>query len=440
MKGDRSLIIRGGTGTFTGRVPFAWLGYSYYNDGIGFGAYDYNNLQAVATPTPTKFDPLNPTTGGAAGYNAATLAANPAAVRTTQVDLISNNFKMPQSWRSNIAVDYTVAGYKFTFEALYTQVIQDVRFQQVNTKDAVRYYSFDTQQQQPIYVSTTGTAAAQRVNGNFSNAYMLSNTDKGYRYNLTAQMQKNFASGFGFSSAYTYGEAFDISNGIRNSMESNWQLNQSLTPNDPKLAYSNFDTRHRIVGNINYRRNWSNTHNTTVTLFYSFQSGSPFTYGFINANIAGTGQAAGLAYIPRDLAQAQVLLPTGTQAADFMDFVNSNDYLSSRKGNYTERNTGRTPWNNNTDLRFLHEIRLGGRRSLQLSYDIFNVLNLIDNKLGYYYFSPNTFNSTSSVGLTRATNPATGDPTFTWSKPAAPYSIDQLQSRWQMQFGARFNF
>lgn len=230
-------------------------------------------------------------------------------------------------------------------------------------------------------------------------------------------------------------------------MESNWQLNQALNPNDPALAYSNFDIRHRIVGNINYRLNWNPKNTTTFTLFYSFQSGSPFTWGYINANIAGSAQAAGLAYIPRDLTEAQRLLPTGTQAQDFMNFVNSDSYLSSRKGNFTERNTGRTPWNNNIDLRLLHEFKLQGRHTIQVSYDIFNFLNLIDNKLGYYYFSPNTFNSTASVGLTRATNPAYSatnvqgsDPTFTWSAPARPYSIDQLSSRWQMQFGVRYSF
>lgn len=440
--GDRSLVIRGGTGTFTGRIPFAWLGYAYYNDGVGFGAYDYNNIATTAAASRPKGDPLDPTTGGAAGFNAAN-----TTTRTTQVDVVANNFKMPQMWRNNIAIDYTVGGYKFTVEGLYTKVIQDIKFQQVNTRDTVRYYSYDTDHQQPIYLAKNGSAGAQRINSTFANAYMLSNTNKGYRYSLTFQVQRQFAKGFGFSAAYTYGKALDISNGIRNSMESNWQLNQALNPNDPALAYSNFDIRHRIVGNVNYRLNWNPKNTTTFTLFYSFQSGSPFTWGYINANIAGSAQAAGLAYIPRDLTEAQRLLPTGTQAQDFMNFVNSDSYLSSRKGNFTERNTGRTPWNNNIDLRLLHEFKLQGRHTIQVSYDIFNFLNLVDNKLGYYYFSPNTFNSTASVGLTRATNPAYSaanvqgsDPTFTWSAPARPYSIDQLSSRWQMQFGVRYSF
>ncbi len=433
VKGDKSVVVRGGTGLFTGRIPFAWLGYAFYNNGVGYGAYDFNN-NATAT-TKVVGDPLVPNGGLLINNNPAN-----GGVNRTQVDLIDNNFKMPQMFRSNVAVDYTVGGYKLTLEGLYTKVINDLKFQQVNTKDVVRYYSYDTQQQQPIYVAANGTAGAQRIDNNFANAYLLSNTNKGYRYSLTAQIQKNFAAGFGFSTAYTYGKSFDITNGIRNSMESNWQLNQALNPNNPPLAYSNFDIRHRIVGTVNYRQVWNPRNATTVTLFYSLQSGTPFSWGYVNRTIDGSAQANSLAYIPRDLADAQRLLPTGSQAADFMAFVESDSYLKTRKGDFTERNMGRTPWNNTLDLRFLHEFKIKGRQSIQISYDVINFLNLLDKRLGYSYFSPNTFNSTASIGLTPANNPATGDPTFTWAAPAAPYSIDPLASRWQMQFGARYTF
>lgn len=433
VNGDKSVVVRGGTGLFTGRIPFAWLGYAFYNNGVGYGAYDFNNNATAATKLVG--DPLVPNGGLLINNNPAN-----GGVTRTQVDLVDNNFKMPQMFRSNLAVDYTVGGYKLTLEGLYTKVINDLKFQQVNTKDVVRYYSYDTQHQQPIYVSSTGAAGAQRIDNNFANAYMLSNTKQGYRYSLTAQIQRNFPSGFGFSTAYTYGKAFDITNGIRNSMESNWQLNQSLNPNNPSLAYSNFDIRNRIVGTVNYRHIWNPRNATTVTLFYSLQSGTPFSWGYVNSTIDGTGQANSLAYIPKDLTQAQQLIPTGTQAADFMAFVESDSYLKTRKGTFTERNGGRTPWNNTMDLRFLHEFKLKGRQSIQISYDIINFLNLLNKNLGYYYFSPNTFNSTASIGLSRATNPATGDPTFTWSRPTTPYSIDPLASRWQMQLGARYSF
>ena len=52
---------------------------------------------------------------------------------------------MPQVWRSSLAVDFNVRGYKITLEGLYTKTISDLKFQQVNLKDSVKYYSYDTQ-------------------------------------------------------------------------------------------------------------------------------------------------------------------------------------------------------------------------------------------------------------------------------------------------------
>ena len=118
-----------------------------------------------------------------------------------------------------------------------------------------------------------------------------------------------------------------------------------------------------------------------------------------------------------------------------MDFVNSNDYLSSKKGNFTERNGGRTPWSTTLDTKITHTIG-----KIQLTADIFNLTNLINNEWGKMYFISSAFNSTSSVGLTR-TNSGLNDPLFTFSKPKqTPYSIDGIGSKWNIQLGLRYNF
>src|SRR5579872_1568706 len=108
---------------------------------------------------------------------------------------------------------------------------------------------------------------------------MLTNTNQGYRYQLTAQISKHYNCGINFSAAYTYGQSKDISNGIRNSFESNWQVNQSLNPNNPSLAYSNFDVRHRIVSTAGYQKSWSKKATTYLTFVFTGQSGTPYTWG-----------------------------------------------------------------------------------------------------------------------------------------------------------------
>lgn len=443
VNGDKSVILRGGSGIFTGKIPFAWLGYAFYNDGVGYGSFDVNNL---ATKSGVKGDVLKD--------GAKTFAFNNGQGNQTQVDVVSNNFKMPQVWRSSLAVDYNVKGYKITLEGIYTKTINDLKFQQVNLKDSVTYFSYDTQHQMPIYLS--GGSTGQKVNSSFSNAYMLSNTSQGYRYSLTAQIAKTYSFGLNASVAYTYGQSWDLTNGIRNSMESNWQLNQSLTPNDPALAHSNFDIRHRIIASLGYRKQWNKNHATQFSAVINAQSGNPFTWGFVNSTIANTPQAAGLAYVFKDATEATKYMvdykdasgntiTAAQQAQQFMDFVNGDSYLSTRKGNFTERNTGRTPWNTTADVRLMHDITIttAGKKShtLQISLDVINFTNLLNSEWGRIYFVSNTFNSTASIGLVRKNSGTATDPVYNFIKPTtAPFSVDQLASRYQAQLGLRYSF
>lgn len=438
VNGNQKVIVRGGTGIFTGRIPFAWLGYAYYNNGVTYGAFD----QRSTTPYVAGTDPVKDaiaSNNGEANFvkNQGKNINDPAGA--TQVDLVDNNFKMPQIWRSNLALDYTTANlWKFTVEGMYTKVINDLKFQQINYVDNPIYYVYDTKHQQPIY-------SGAKINPLYTNAYLLSNTNQGYRYSLTAQVSKTFDFGFNFTAAYTYGRSKDITNGIRNSMESNWQLNQSLSPNNPGLAYSNFDVPHRFVATANYRVDWhkANKNISTFSLFYSAASGVPYSYGLVNTTFDGTGQSQSLVYIPTR-ADLSKFFADATQAAAFDNYVEADKYLRTRRGDFTERNGGRTPWNTQLDFRFTHDLNMsvnGKTHTLTFTFDIVNLTNLLNSNWGKSYFSPNTFNSMSSIGLKVAVPPTVGAyPLYTWSNPGLPYSVDLFSSRYQMQAGLRYTF
>ncbi|WP_143304447.1 TonB-dependent receptor [Chitinophaga vietnamensis] len=455
IKGDNSLVLRGGTGLFTGRIPFAWLGYAYYNNGVTFGAYDQKSSDKafVNTPNPA----AKPSPNGIADFAKQNGVDVSNAAGATQVDMIDNNFKMPQVWRSSLALDYSTRdNWKFTVEGIYTKVVKDLMFQQVNLVDNPTYFAYDVNHQQPIF-------SGKKINPLYTNAYLLSNTDKGYRYSITAQVNKKFPFGLSAMAAYTYGQAKDITNGIRNSMESNWQLNQALNPNNPGLAYSNFDIRHRIVATVNYKLDWGHKGKwvSNFNLFFNTSSGTPFSYGFVNATIQNTPQQVSLAYIPKDVTEATKFFQdivggktAAQQAADFMGYVDNDKYLSKRKGDFTERNGGRTPWNTQADFRFSQDLNIkAGKRfhTITLTYDIVNLTNLLNKDWGIQYFSPNTFNSSASVGLKQVTakDPVTGKtspvivngyPIYSWKDPGTPYSKDFFASRYQMQLGLRYTF
>ena len=400
-KANTSTTVRGGSGVFVGRIPFAWLGYAYYNDGVGFGSFDLNNRASLTNIG----DPIK---GGAKTFAFANGQKN-----LVQVDLLDNGFKMPKIWRSNLAIDKTISGYKFTIEGIYTKTLTDLKFQQINiVLDNPTYYSFDKDKSMPIY-------SGAKINSNLSNAYLLSNTDKGYRYQLTASINKKYPFNLDIYAAYTYGVSKDITNGIRNSMESNWTLNQSLTPNDPQLAYSNFDTRHKIISQITKK-----IKKTQISFVVNSQSGVPFTWGLVNSTLANTPQAAGLVYVFKDN-EVSKYITNATQAQAFTDFVNSNDYLKSRKGMFTERNGGRTPWSTTLDIRLIQNIG-----KFQLTADVFNIAS------GDIYFISNAFNSTSSIGLSKVSGEV-----FSFSKPTQrPYATDLINSKCQVQLGVRYSF
>lgn len=455
IKGDQSLILRGGSGLFTGRVPFAWLGYAYYNNGVTYGAFDqkynYNPAKGTVVTPVAGTDPIRDalTGNGEAGYVTKQNKDVKDASGATQVDLIDNNFKMPKTWRSSLALDYkTDDQWKFMIEGIYTKVINDLKFQQINTVDNEIYYPYDVDHRQPIYQKQNNT---QAINSKYTNAYLLSNTSQGYRYSLTGQVSKSFPFGLDAMVAYTYGQSKDITNGIRNSMESNWQLNQSLNPNSPGLAYSNFDIRNRIVSTVNFRHSWdkSNKFVANFSLFVSAQSGSPFSYGFVNSTINGTGQTVSLAYIPK-AGETPLFFANTTdgkaQAAAFDAFIDGDKYLRTRRGDFTQRNGARTPWNTQADFRFAQDINIveagKHKHTLTLTYDIVNLTNLLNKNWGVQYFSSNTYNSMASIGLkSEAVGTATTYPTYSFDqKNTSNYSKDFFASRYQMQLGLRYSF
>jgi len=433
VEGDKSLIIRGGSGLFTGRIPFAWIGYTFINNGSSYNALDISPKAGATIPIPTDQTQF------------AAFASSNGSKNRTEIDLLDKNFSMPRIWRSNVALDLQLGdGYKLTLEALYTKTIKDVQIKQVNLKDSATYASDDPGHQQPLYL-TSATGTANRVSNSFSSVYLITNTDKGYRYQLTAQLSKSYPFGFSYYAAYTYGQSRDILNGIRNAPESSWQLNQALNPNDPGLTYSNFDIRHRIVATAQYRKSWGQTGASYISLIYTSQSGSPYSYAITSSNnLTKNGQQADLFYVPKTTENPYNL--TTPQQQDFDHYIQSDSYLNSRRGQFTERNGAHTPWNNQLDLRLMHDFNFkAGARSntLQLSFDIINFSNFINKDWGVYYFVPNTLNSSVDTGLSivsRTVNNGVATVNGSYTTPSAKYSIDQFGSRWKAQVGVRYIF
>ena len=455
INGDQSLVLRGGTGIFVGRMPFAWMGYASTLTGNNFGNIDYKpggKVVGLAIDPSTLKDTVTKY-GGAAASN------------TREVDIVDNNFKLPRVWRSSLALDVKFGnGFKLTLDAMYTKTLYDVKFQQINIKDSAQYYG-QGPTQTPFYVGG-------KLNTQYSNVYLLSNTTEGYRYNLTAQISKTTTGirvgkegifNLNWSLAYTYGVSKDISNGIRNSFQSNYELNPSINPQNTALAYSNFDLRHRIVATLGGSLNWNPFNTTSLTFFYSGQSGSPYSLIYTNAPF-GNSSNAPIPYIPKDqndIHLADYTMSNGTvysagqQYTDLNAFINGDAYLKGHRGQYAERNALHTPWNHELDMKLMHEFHFKGnnkQHGLTVSFDVFNVLNLLNNAWGHITFVTNVNNYT--VNFLKFANDANGVapgkpagayiPTYNYLPPPAGqthyYTNDPINSRWQGQLGLKYTF
>jgi len=457
VNGDQSVVVRGGTGIFTGKVPFAWYGYAYTLNGSTYGNIDWNGPAAGAT-VPLAINPLGL-------KDTVTKYGGTSRSATREIDVFDNNFKLPTIWRSSLAVDYKFGnGYKFTGDVLYTKTIYDVKYEQINLKDSVAYFN-QGPTQSPVYVGG-------KYNSSFSNVYYLTNTSEGYRYNFTGQLSKvtnNLIVGgaktnINWSIAYTYGMSKDITNGIRNSWESSYNVNPTIIPSNSALAYSNFDIRHRIVGTFSSNFIWSEKNNSSIAFVYTGISGSPYSLIYQSAPF-GSGSNAPLPYIPKEMldiklmdvkdATGAVTYSATQQWYDLEKLINSDPYLKTRKGMYAERNGMRTPWAHDLDMKLMHEFKFNNSKSkqaLQISLDVFNVLNLINNSWGHVNFVTNLNNYTvnflkfvTDANGKAAGAPASGyTPSFNFVKPTGIdnhyYTLDPINSRWQGQFGIKYIF
>lgn len=436
VRGDQTLQLRGGSGVFTGRIPFAWLAYAYYNNGVRF-----NNVDCRPSAT-----------SGCAG-NSATVPLVPGERLSTlqsgvyEMNLIDNHFKLPTVERSSFGVDYKPGGATtLTFEGSYTKSLQDVKFLNIGLKDTTGTSPIDGR---PIFL---GTATQLRVNPNVTSVFLLTNTRSGDRYSLTGQASQTIG-GLRGSVAYTYGQSRDVSNGIRNSPQSNWEFNQVSDPRRPGLSQSNFDIRHRVVASLLYTAAWRQGWNTGASLFYSGVSGSPFTFTYVNDYNRDGSSNNDLLYVPKDEADARIVPAAGdTRTAhqiyeQFNSFIESQSGLRNHRGQIVPRNAGRTPWNHQIDLRVSQDIPFATLSSdrLQLTLDVINAGALLGEKFGRQYFVPNENNyNFPTLRVTQNASAAAGSaPTgfsFDPVKDNKPYQYDPLNSRYQAQLGARILF
>jgi outer membrane receptor protein involved in Fe transport len=385
VKGDRSLQVRGGSGIFTGMLPFVWFTNQPTGSGllqvpeIGWAPGNANLVDLDFQPDYKAFIASRP---DLFPQSPGTL---PGGASLAQV---GKKFKFPQVWRSNIAVDVELPyNMIFTGEAIYSKDINAIS--QININEAAPAGNMTGPDNRPFWTTN-------KIVSSVGNAMELSNTDEGYQYSLTAQLVKNFSNGLSGLVAYTYTMAKDITANPGSAAASAWSSNTAVgSLNDPGLSFSNFATPHKIIGNISYRIEYLNNLATTFSLVYQGYQTGRWSYTYSN-DLNGDGNSSDLLYIPANATELTFaayggMTPQEQQDA-FWNYVNGNEYLSGRKGEYAERFGHIRPWIHRFDAKLIQDIfsnfGTDHKYTIQLSVDFLNIGNLINDSWGAYPYNP----------------------------------------------------
>jgi len=467
LTGDRSIQLRGGTGIFSGRVAAVWLSNQYSNTGIDlFRAQLGRNASQAPILDPELGEPVRwdlavpPPVPGDSGYPG-------SPINTSAINITDQNFRMPQVWRSTLGADIKLGkGLSFTLEGMYGSFLNQVDYANINLQRSNRSWTIDGEtvvgvspvDGRPLYAGTDQDSLAAPE---FTQVILMRSRDAGYQWSLSGQLQidgtNEIVPGLSGMLSYTYGRSEDLNSSLSATASSQWQFSDAADPNNAQPARSNFDVPHRILANAAYTISWSSQVRTTFGMFFSGQSGRPYTASYIqdyNGDNASGGND--LLYIPRreDYGTKVVIAPPqGTDLRtpeqvweQLMALIDANPVLKEYQGQILPRNALREPWRYQLDLRITQDLPAFSDHKLQLTWDVQNLLNLLNSEWGVVRYV--NFQSYNLFGIAPlGDNPfdEQGRLRMAYAEPvtngqAGIYTVDNFFSRWRMQLGIRYTF
>ena len=383
---NRNLVIRGGSGLYTGRIPFVW---------IVSVAGNSNNLQAQfidadgSNPNTPNFhattsEILEDIYGGS--FKAQDLYA------PTGATILDKNLAMPTTWKSSLAIDGRLpGGIKASLEGIFNYDLNAVYAKRLG-------YVEDAGVQLPGEPAKrshwTSEGIKNSMNGTIAPYYITNTNLHGTYYSITASLQKDFNFGLSLMAAYTHAGSKSIQEGYGDQVSSlfnggNYSVNGS---NVPELGHSAFVSPHRVIANISYKIQEGRHFATTLGLFYEgYNHGWQGSYSYtrfsytLNSDVTGVGGAHNLVYIPTDAQLADMPFADEGNKAAFAAFLNTDKYMSSHRGQYSERGAIVAPWQNRFNVKVAQDFIFyvaNKPTTIQVGLDINNVANLLNSNWG----------------------------------------------------------
>ncbi|MFB6319409.1 carboxypeptidase regulatory-like domain-containing protein [Saccharicrinis sp. FJH54] len=388
--GDKSLKVRGGTGLFSGNLPLVFFTNMPTNGGMVQYQAQINARNAANNGfTMDEFagglvTDANGNANITALYDKLISLGYPSTISPddgtvpSAIAAVDPKFKMPQVWKSSLAVDYafkTSFPLSVSVEGIYNKTINGVSISDWSIPNVGGFARFNGVDNRPIYPAGYRTA---------TKAFVLENTDRGYGWSGNITLNAKPADWISLMAAYTHTVAKDVTGMPGSNAESAFTYVPTVEgPNYIKLHNSQYTTPDRLIASLTAHDNGNNHY----SIIYEGWRGG-YNYSFMTVNdINSDGYNYDAIYVPTDneVANNEFRFVSADDQTRFMDYVHSNDYLSNQQGKYAEAYSVYSPWVHRVDLSYKHDFSLktgNSQHKLQLSLDIKNVMNLFNSSWG----------------------------------------------------------
>jgi hypothetical protein len=441
VNGEKKTQVRGGSGVFTGRPPYVFISNQVGNNGVLTGFIDVSGAAATNygfTANPNKYF----------------IPSKPTLPSSFDIALTEEDYKFPQVWKSNLAVDQKLPfGLVGTVEFLFNKNLNAVHYYSANLDNPTGKFTGVDQRSR-----FAGNDNGVRINDNVSNAIVLTNKSQGDYRSMTLKLEMPYRKGVWGSLAWTTSNATDFMS-AGSIASGSWTGARSVYGNNNlDLSNSDFNIPNRIVGLFGYKLEYGGEYggSTSFSVGYIGSQNGAYSYtisGDMNGDRVFNNE---LIFIPKagtDIKFAPSVVGTTTyteaeQQAALEAYIQQDKYLSANRGQYAARNASVLPMLHRFDLSVVQEFFVkvkGKRNTLQLRADILNFGNMLNDSYGVSQRVTNpqilAYSSVNTAGepLYKLATQKNVNGSTTLIKDTYQYNSSVFDV-WQAQIGLRYIF
>ncbi len=469
------LRVRASAGLFAGGNPNVWISNSYSNPGPTLGRIDVRRTSIGATPEEDTFSingigglsaaeqnrlgalALNNVTGGTGVPQELVSLIQTTGSALAPTNSLDPNFNIPSQWRLSGTLDYAANlgplgdDWRLSGSVIYSRV-----------KDALTWTDLRTVQNTVQSTLPDGRVRKQALagGGDTNTDIFLTNTSKGYSWNLVGSFEKAWTNGISIGAAYTLQRAKDVNPGTSSVAFSNFNNTAYGIGGQGDSAYgtSNYQIDDTWRLRFGYDAELFGDNSTRFELFFNSRAGQRYSYtmdedgGGRSAIFGGPNRSnRNLLYVPNMSSIDADPIVTYDSPESFAALQNlvQNSRLNRYQGQIAPKNIGRSPRFNKLDMSIRQEVPffLGGK--VEVFADFENVLNLINKDWGSLRQVGFPFLS-SAVEVACLAAPGDEDAITSASQPCNQYVYSNVNepnedlqtgpSLWQVRLGIRLAF